>query len=71
MLLRLKEAVRASGGEELGGVMMSGSGTSVYSISRAGGDSSQRVQQVLAQFPQMRHFRCSFISKKDDIYSWY
>jgi len=82
LLLRLKDAVAIASksmGEELGGVMMSGSGTSVYSISSTAGRSDDTISKekrghidaVLAQFPNMRHFRCKFVSKKDDIYSWY
>ena len=65
-----------------GGVMMSGSGTSVYALLRRAqadkgkdeGLSSGRAQglaAVLEKHPSVRHFKCDFISKVDDVREWY
>ena len=62
--------------ENASGVMMSGSGTSIYALVRSQEDSPQIsivpvVEKVLQKFPNVLHFECEFLNKKDDIYTWY
>ena len=58
------------------GVMMSGSGTSIYALVRSEETSPQIsvvpiVENILQEFPNVLHFECEFLNKKDDIYTWY
>ena len=62
--------------ENASGVMMSGSGTSIYALVRSQEDSPQIsivpvVEKILQKFPNVLHFECEFLNKKDDIYTWY
>lgn len=78
-LLLLKDSIR----EELlsvagdGGVMMSGSGTSVYAIVQKSTETGAvaareaAIQRVLGAHPTVRHFKCTFLSKKDTARDWY
>jgi 4-diphosphocytidyl-2C-methyl-D-erythritol kinase len=74
-LLALKREISTQMGTEgASGVMMSGSGTSIYALIRQmkGEDSVPKaVEKVLSAFPTVRHFKCEFLNKKDDLESWY
>ena len=68
-LLTLKSAIQSLG-SSIKGVMMSGSGTSVYAITST--DSSKLpVDKIKSLFPTIRYYDCSFLNKNDDVKSWY
>jgi 4-diphosphocytidyl-2C-methyl-D-erythritol kinase len=60
-----------------GGVMMSGSGTSVYALLRKSDEEGERrrrseaIRTVLDKYSSVRHFPCGFLSKLDDVKEWY
>jgi len=70
-LEKLKETIKSLGKDSISGTMMSGSGTSVYALEGVDTPNPLPVERVLSLFPTVKHFKCQFISKKDDIYSWY
>ncbi len=70
-LEKLKETIKSLGNGNIAGVMMSGSGTSVYALETDATSNPLPVDRVLNLFPTVRHYKCKFISKKDDVYSWY
>lgn len=73
-LLSLKEKIANQMGPGASGVMMSGSGTSIYALVRSNYPSdkvSMAVSEVLKAYPTVQHFQCEFLNKKDDIDSWY
>jgi len=55
------------------GVMMSGSGTSVYAVlSKDDGKiASQQVASVLKDFPSVKHFSCQLLNKPDRADAWF
>lgn len=57
------------------GVMMSGSGTSVYALRdkrfASGSGVPLPIDKILADFPGLKHFQCDFIQKENSIESWY
>lgn len=59
----------------LSGVMMSGSGTSIYAMKSKSSNqiTTQHFHEdkLLAKYPNLKHFKCDFIQKTNDIYSWY
>lgn len=67
--------------EHSSGVMMSGSGTSIYALVRSEEGSSEKsssqisikpiIEKILEKFPTVLHFECELINKKDDLYTWY
>jgi 4-diphosphocytidyl-2C-methyl-D-erythritol kinase len=73
-LLALKEKVARQMDPGASGVMMSGSGTSIYALVRSNFPTdkvSTAVSEVLKAYPTVQHFQCEFLNKKDDIDSWY
>lgn len=73
-LLALKEEIVTQMGPGASGVMMSGSGTSIYALVRSNFPTdkvSTAVNEVLKAYPTIQHFKCEFLNKKDDIDSWY
>ena len=58
------------------GVMMSGSGTSIYALVRSDQGTpvesvAPAVEKILEAFPTVLHFECEFVNKKNDIHTWY
>ena len=56
------------------GVMMSGSGTSIYGLIRdanAKGDDTKKSEQILQQYDGLQFFACKFICKPDTVTDWY
>jgi 4-diphosphocytidyl-2-C-methyl-D-erythritol kinase len=74
-LKSLRDAIAVELGDHAMGVMMSGSGTSIYAIVRGGSGSKEQLEaavgNVLKAFPTVRHFECNFINKVDDVRTWY
>lgn len=73
-LKALKDAIGHQLDEDAKGVMMSGSGTSVYALVNAAVSKdkiAEKLVNVLKSFPTVRHFECQFINKVDDATSWY
>lgn len=64
-------------GSEEGGVMMSGSGTSVYALLRRTSDAAalarreRAVAALLQTHPDIKYFRTAFLGKNDDAKAWY
>jgi 4-diphosphocytidyl-2-C-methyl-D-erythritol kinase len=59
-----------------GAVMMSGSGTSIYALTRRDNDEDEEnirraVRRVQAAHPSVRYFDCSFLEKEDQASAWY
>mmetsp|Transcript_31732 Transcript_31732/g.53530 ORF Transcript_31732/g.53530 Transcript_31732/m.53530 type:complete len:376 (-) Transcript_31732:146-1273(-) len=76
MLAALKEKISAN--SAVRGVMMSGSGTSIFSLRDArqlDSDSNHKndsfVTSVLEEFPTTQHFQCSFVARDNNVKSWY
>lgn len=69
-LEQLKASIKNLG-HAIGGVMMSGSGTSVYALANADEPIEPNISSILTEFPNVKHFKCKFISKKDDVFTWY
>ncbi len=81
-LLKLKEyiqdtidsdsssSISNNGGNGIGGTMMSGSGTSIYSLTN-GPLETNTINQILEKFPDVRYFPCHFLSKENNVESWY
>lgn len=72
-LLSLKDKIAAEiGGAS--GVMMSGSGTSIYAVVDSAVPSDRvnaGVKAVLECFPTVQHFESDFLNKENDLLSWY
>jgi 4-diphosphocytidyl-2C-methyl-D-erythritol kinase len=71
LLLNLKAEIERAGDGILSGVMMSGSGTSVYALSSASSKKELDVASILTKFPSVKYFPCTFLNKKDDNQAWY
>ena len=70
-LLSLREEI-AKQMDTASGVMMSGSGTSIYALVKSeAGSVAGSVEKILQAFPTVLHFECEFLNKKDDLTSWY
>ena len=76
-LLALKRDIEACEAFK-GVVMMSGSGTSIYALTKkvASGSVDEElvktaVERVQAAHSTVRYFECSFVAKDDDVESWY
>jgi 4-diphosphocytidyl-2-C-methyl-D-erythritol kinase len=70
-LLALKQEIEAcTRSVGIAGVMMSGSGTSVYSL-RTPSEVQYPTATIISKFPLMKHFPCEFLNRKNDVYSWY
>lgn len=73
-LLALREKISSAMPSGTSGVMMSGSGTSIYALVRSDilPDSVKTaVASVLDAYPTVQHFECEFLNKKDDTSTWY
>lgn len=60
--------------EAFAGVMMSGSGTSIYAVARSGDrqdEIDRHVKAVLGDIPSMRYYPCTFLNKEDRVDAWY
>lgn len=71
-LAQLKARLEKTSG--FAGVMMSGSGTSVYAVSRKGdmlAEIDGETKAVLRDIPSMRYYPCSFLNKEDKVDAWY
>jgi len=53
------------------GVMMSGSGTSIYTLAKKGTGKIESIDKVLQKFPTLRHFECEFVNKEDCVKTWF
>lgn len=64
------------------GVMMSGSGTSIYAlvakeqsnnddVSKKDKLSEEAINNILQKYPTVKHFKCDFMNKSDDLKCWY
>lgn len=74
-LEEIKEALRCCSAS-VAGSMMSGSGTSVYSLSSPRQQSDQQEQQegiarVLKNFTDVQHFRVEFLNRQANSEQWY
>ena len=67
-LLRLKRAIEDC--SNVRGVMMSGSGTSVYALTAAD-EPIDGVSSLLKAFPNVRYFECDFVNKGSGVDDWY
>ena len=52
------------------GVMMSGSGTSVYALASAD-KPMQGIENVLVEFPDVKYFQCDLVHKGAAVGDWY
>jgi 4-diphosphocytidyl-2C-methyl-D-erythritol kinase len=52
------------------GVMMSGSGTSIFTLSQ-NPIPQELIQTVLNNYQDIQHFRCQFLNRKNEINQWY
>lgn len=70
-LLALKKRIEQI--KEYKGVMMSGSGTSIYAVlpKTQGKDASAQVAGVLKDYPTVKHFSCQLLNKPDRANAWY
>mmetsp|Transcript_3675 Transcript_3675/g.5031 ORF Transcript_3675/g.5031 Transcript_3675/m.5031 type:complete len:356 (+) Transcript_3675:73-1140(+) len=55
----------------ISGVMMSGSGTSVYALRSKSNPTVFPFDEIAAKFPGLRHYQCSFVGRTNDLTSWY
>lgn len=77
-LQRIKETITAShrlhcsdSGPLLLGQMMSGSGSTIFALTEASGDSSEEwIQAILREFPDLSHYQCRF-TQRSDSHHWY
>ena len=76
-LLKLKEYIQntidndsSSNSNDIGGTMMSGSGTSIYTLTN-GPLQTTTINQIIEKFPDVRYFPCHFLSKENNVESWY
>lgn len=73
-LLALREKIASEMPLGTSGVMMSGSGTSIYALVRSDIPSDSvraAVASILLVYPTVQHFECEFLNKKDDMVTWY
>ena len=71
-LSQLKARLEQTGA--FAGVMMSGSGTSIYAVARSGDrqdEIDRHVKALLEDVPSMRYYPCSFLNKEDKVDAWY
>ena len=52
------------------GVMMSGSGTSIFAICRKNSKFNSQINDLLSAFPTLSHYKCHFINRTDNK-AWY
>jgi hypothetical protein len=47
-------------------------GTTVFGLSKDSEEIMESdIQQVLSKYPSVSYYKCKFISKDDDIHTWY
>lgn len=49
----------------------SGSGTSVFALRDKSNPNPFPAEEISQRFPGLRHFKCSFVSRANDLISWY
>lgn len=72
-LKEIKEALRVCS-DSVVGSMMSGSGTSVYSLSlskQKQDEQQEGITRVVKKFEDVKHFRVEFINRQADSEQWY
>jgi len=73
LLASIKSDIMHSG-VNYNGVMMSGSGTSIYGLAKAENleDKIQgKIDDVLSKNPGLKFYECKFIGRDESVESWY
>ena len=71
ILSQLKQQIQLSS-PDIEGVMMSGSGSSVYGISDENSNINNNVfDKITKEYDSIQQFTCKFINKIDDVKDWY
>jgi len=73
LLAQLKSRLLQGEAGAVSGVMMSGSGTSVYALRDSRLSPPLDVAAILSHFPpsSLQHFQCHLLGRSDDLASWY